>query len=146
MTDSRKSPDLPFLAVSAAIFRGERVLLVRRTKPPSGLYTLPGGMVESGETLIDAVRREVEEETGLAIEPLGLAGFREVITRADNGEVARHFVILPFAARWLSGEVRLNAEADDARWVTVAEIAPLQTTEGLEEIVAAAMKQLASAR
>ena len=80
--DSRSYPTRPYLAVSAAIFRAERVLIVRRGAPPmQGIYTLPGGGVELGETLEQAVMREVREETGLAIEPLSLAGYRQVIAR-----------------------------------------------------------------
>src|SRR5271169_6823498 len=100
---SRTYPTRPYLAVSAAIFRDGRVLIVRRAQPPAhGLYTLPGGGVELGETLVEAVIREVHEETGLEIEPLGLAGYRQLIARDDAGRIERHFVILPFAARWIA--------------------------------------------
>ena len=104
-TESRTYPTRPYLAVSAAIFRDGRVLIVRRAKPPShGVYTLPGGGVELGETLEAAVIREVREETGLDIEPLALAGYRQMIVRDAGGKIERHFVILPFAARWISGD------------------------------------------
>lgn len=146
MTDSRRYPDRPFLAVSAAIFHEGRVLIVRRAKPPAGIHTLPGGVVETGETLIEAVRREVAEETGLLIEPLALAGFREVITRDGDKKVSRHFVILPFAARLTGGELRLSDELDEARWCAPAELAGLKTTDGLAETVAAAEAHLARHR
>src|SRR5271167_3596603 len=75
--NARTYPTRPFLAVSAAIFRDGRVLIVRRARPPAhGLYTLPGGGVEVGENLHQAVAREVREETGLAIEPVALGGVR----------------------------------------------------------------------
>ena len=129
----------PYLAVSAAIFRDGRVLIVRRAQPPArGLYTLPGGGVELGETLAEAVVREVREETGLRIAPLGLAGYREAIGRDEAGQVERHFVILPFAARFIAGEISLNHELAEAHWLMRAELAGLQTTEGLADIVAAA--------
>ena len=100
MSDPRQFPDRPHLAVSAVIIRGAEFLVVRRARPPmEGLFTLPGGGVECGESLIDAVRREVFEETGLTIEPAALAGTREVIARDETGRVQRHFVILAFAAR-----------------------------------------------
>jgi ADP-ribose pyrophosphatase YjhB (NUDIX family) len=83
--------------------------------------------------------REVREETALAIEPVALAGHREVIIRDAQGAVERHFVILCFAARWLSGEPVLNDELDDARWLEPAALAGLETTEGLAEIVTAAV-------
>jgi 8-oxo-dGTP diphosphatase len=144
LSDSRIYPQRPFLAVSAAIIRGGKVLVVRRARKPAlSLYTLPGGVVEAGETLHEAVAREIREETALEIAPLALAGHREAIARDAQGRVERHFVILCFAARWLSGEPVLNDELDDARWLDPAELAELRTTEGLAEIVAAAVAQIA---
>lgn len=139
MADARSYPQRPFLAVSAAIMRDCKVLAVRRARQPAlNLYTMPGGVVEIGETLTDAVKREVREETALEIEPVALAGHREAILRDREGRVERHFIILCFAARWLSGEPALNEELDDARWLTLAELSGLRTTEGLSEIVASA--------
>lgn len=144
MADSRTYPQRPFLAVSAAIVRDGKVLVVRRARRPAlNLYTLPGGVVETGETLTDAVAREVREETALEIDVVALAGHREAILRDAQGKVERHFVILCFAARWRSGEPVLNEELDDARWLAPAELAGLSTTEGLAEIVAAAIERLA---
>jgi 8-oxo-dGTP diphosphatase len=140
---ARTYPTRPYLAVSAAIFRDGRVLIVRRGRPPAhGLYTLPGGGVELGETLEQAVTREVREETGLAIAPLALVGFREAITRDAAGRVERHFVILPFAARWIAGEIALSEELAEADWRSPDELAGLKTTEGLAEIVAAAERMV----
>src|SRR5262249_23572126 len=128
----RTYPTRPYLAVSAAIFRDGQVLIVRRARPPAhGLYTLPGGGVELGETLEQAVIREGREETGLAVAALAIA-------RDAAGRVERHFVILPFAARWVGGETALSEELAEAHWREPREIAGLKTTEGLAEIVAAA--------
>jgi len=144
MPDERTYPQRPYLAVSAAIIRDGKVLVVRRARNPAlHLYTLPGGVVETGETLTGAVAREVREETQLTIEPVALAGNREVIVRDTQGRVERHFVILCFAARWLSGEPVLNEELDNARWLAPAALSGLRTTEGLAEIVAAAIERLA---
>jgi ADP-ribose pyrophosphatase YjhB (NUDIX family) len=143
MSDVRAYPDRPFLAVSAAIIRDGKVLVVRRARKPAlNLYTLPGGAVELGETLHDSVIREVREETQLTIEPVALAGTRDVIVRDAQQRIERHFVILCFAARWLAGEPRLNEELDDARWLKPAELAGLKTTDGLAEIVASAFERL----
>src|SRR5882672_1583749 len=102
MSDARSYPQRPFLAVSAAIIRGGKVLVVRRARKPAlNLYTLPGGAVEAGEALTDAIVREVREETSLEIKPSGFAGHREVIVHDSKGRTERHFVILCFAARWL---------------------------------------------
>jgi ADP-ribose pyrophosphatase YjhB (NUDIX family) len=140
VADGRSYPTRPYLAVSAAIIRNGKVLIVRRARPPAhGLFTLPGGGVELGETLHEAVIREVFEETALTIEPIALAGHREAIARDHDGKVERHFVILPFAARWVAGEVALNEELAEARWLTPAELAGLKTTEGLADIVRAAL-------
>jgi ADP-ribose pyrophosphatase YjhB (NUDIX family) len=140
---SRIYPTRPYLAVSAAIFRDGRVLVVRRAQPPArGVFTLPGGGVELGETLEQAVIREVREETALEIEPLKLAGYRQMIARDAAGLVERHFVILPFAARWIAGEVALNDELAEAKWLLPSELAGLKTTEGLADIVAAAAQLL----
>lgn len=136
-------PDAPCLAVSAVIVRDRQFLLVRRARPPAeGLFTLPGGKVEAGETLTQAIRREAHEETGLTIEPRALAGYREVIARDGDGRVERHFVILAFAARWVAGEPRPNQEISEIRWIRPSGLAGLPTTEGLGEIVAAAFRIL----
>ena len=147
MAKARTYPATPILAVSAAIIRDGKVLIVRRARSPAGgLYTLPGGGVEVGETLIEAVVREVREETALTIEPVTLAGYREAITRDGDGRIERHFVILPFAARWIAGEPMLNDELSEAMWLDPSEIAGLNATAGLAEIVANAMALLARAR
>jgi 8-oxo-dGTP diphosphatase len=142
---SRTYPTRPYLAVSAAIFRQDRVLIVRRARPPArGLYTLPGGAVELGETLEEALVREVREETALTVEPVALAGYREVIGCDNDGVIERHFVILPFAARWIAGEVSLNEELAEAHWLDPAQVSGLETTDGLAQIVAAAAERLAA--
>ena len=143
VTDPRSYPDRPYLAVSAAIVRDGRLLVVRRAKlPAQEVFTFPGGVVETGETLMEALAREIAEETALKIAPVGLAGHREFIARDDAGRVARHFVILAFAARWIAGEPRPNEEIAEARWVTPDELDALPTTEGLHEIARSALAQV----
>jgi 8-oxo-dGTP diphosphatase len=146
VTDPRAYPQRPFLAVSAAIVRDGKILVVRRARSPAhGLFTLPGGVVELGETLEQAVAREVREETDLVIEPVALAGFRETVVRDAAERVERHFVILCFAARWSGGEVALSEELSEARWLDPAEVAHLPTTPGLADIVTAALERVAQA-
>ena len=144
--DARAYPDRPFLAVSAAIIRDGRVLVARRARSPAyGIWTMPGGVVVAGETLIEALVREIAEETAMIVEPVALAGHREVVVRDDDQRVSRHFVIMCFATRWISGEPQLNEELAEARWLKPEELGGLKTTEGLAEIVAAAFERMAAA-
>jgi ADP-ribose pyrophosphatase YjhB (NUDIX family) len=138
--DSPLPSQRPQLAVSAAIFREGKVLLVRRARSPGrGFHSLPGGRVESGETLTEALHREVREETGLVIEIIGLAGWREVLpTQPGRG----HYMVMSFAARWIVGEPVLNDELDAFNWVTPALPGDLRLTEGLQTIIDSA-RQLA---
>jgi 8-oxo-dGTP diphosphatase len=131
-------PARPQLAVSGAIFRDGRVLVVRRARSPGkGFYSLPGGRVEFGESLHTALRREVDEETGLRIEILGLAGWREVLPANGGGG---HYVIMSFAARWTAGEPVLNDEHDDFKWIDPDRLGDLSVTGGLSEVIAAAKR------
>ncbi|MBV8925028.1 MAG: NUDIX domain-containing protein [Bradyrhizobium sp.] len=126
----------PQLAVSAAIFRDRKVLLVRRARSPGkGFYSLPGGRVEYGESLHTALAREVDEETGLNIDIVGLAGWREVL---PAGSAGGHYVILSFAARWAGREPVLNEEHDDFKWLQPGHFGDLKLTGGLSEVVEAA--------
>lgn len=131
-------PQHPQLAVSAAIFRGGNLLLVRRARSPAkGFYSLPGGRVEFGESLQAALHREVDEETGLNIEIVGLAGWREVLPSASGGG---HYLIMSFAARWTGKEVVLNDELDDFKWLAPDRIGALKLTGGLEDVIEAARR------
>ena len=131
-------PTRPQLAVSASIFRAGKVLLVRRARSPAnGFYSLPGGRVEYGESLHTALAREVDEETRLRIEILGLAGWREALPGANS---SGHYVIMSFAARWVAGEPVLNEEHDDFKWLEPAAFGDLKLTGGLLEVVEAARR------
>ena len=121
--------------------RENRVFLVKHSYVAG--WHWPGGGVEVGETLLEAVVREVREETALAVEPVALAGYREAIVRDAEGRIERHFVILPFAARWIAGEPVLNDELSEAMWLDPPQIAGLTTTAGLADIIACAITLLA---
>ncbi|HEY0233848.1 MAG TPA: NUDIX hydrolase [Afipia sp.] len=128
----------PQIAVSTAVVREDKVLLVRRAVPPANhYYTFPGGRVEYGETLAQAAAREVLEETGLVVEIGDMLGWREYLPSKHGG--IGHFVILPFAARWISGEICLNNELDDAKWLAPGDLDGLRLTERLEELAIAAV-------
>jgi 8-oxo-dGTP diphosphatase len=131
-------PQHPQLAVSAAIFRDDKILLVRRARSPAkGFYSLPGGRVELGESLHAALQREVDEETGLRIEIAGLAGWREVLPATAGGG---HYLIMSFAARWTANDVVLNDELDDFKWLAPDGLGDLKLTGGLVEVIEAARR------
>ncbi len=144
MTD-RLYPTRPFLAASVACFRGERVLLASRGRPPlDGIYSLPGGLVDPGETLAEAALRELREEVGVEAELIGFVAPVEVIERDAQGRVRVHFVVAAHAARWVSGEPQRGPEARDVRWVTEAEIESHPTTPGLAAVLARAFALMRS--
>jgi len=102
-----------------------------------GFYSLPGGRVEFGESLHAALHREVDEETGLRIEILDLAGWREVLPGTGGGG---HYLIMSFAARWTAREPVLNHEHDDFKWMAPDALGDLKLTGGLPEVIAAARR------
>lgn len=144
MTDpTRLYPDRPILAASVAILRGGRVLLAARGREPMrGVFTLPGGVVEAGETLADAARREVREETGLDLGDLVFVAHEEVVRRDPTGRIERHYVICVFAGRLGEGEPVPGEEAPELRWVDPAALDGLPTTPGLGAIIARAVALL----
>ena len=134
-------PQHPQLAVSAAIFRDDKILLVRRARSPAkGFYSLPGGRVEFGESLHTALHREVDEETAIRIDIVGLTGWREVVPGPPPG--SGHYLIMSFAARWSWGEPVLNDELDDFRWLAPDNLGDLKLTGGLQEVIEAARRLL----
>ena len=135
-------PTRPQLAVSGAIFRDGKVLLVRRSRSPGkGFYSFPGGRVEFGESLHTALHREVDEETGLRIEILQLAGWREVLPTPEGGG---HYLIMSFAARWVANEPVLNDELDDFKWLPPEALGDLKLTGGLREVIQSARRLIGS--
>jgi 8-oxo-dGTP diphosphatase len=136
----REYPDAPRVAVGAIVLKDDRVLLVRRGQPPSeGLWAIPGGRVELGETLQEAAERELKEETGLRIQAGEPVYTFDVIVRDESGQVRFHYVIADLLADYISGELQPGDDAREARWVGPGELDELpvnQTTlEVLEEIL-----------
>lgn len=134
----------PTLAASAAVFRGPLVLLARRgCAPGAGLWSLPGGRVEPGETLAEAAARELQEEVAVAADMVSLAGVRDVIRHDAEGRLAAHFVVIAYAARWRAGEPQPGPEAAEVGWFRPSEVVGLETTDGLADVVAAAARIMA---
>ncbi len=142
----RLYPARPVLAASVAVFRDGRVLIARRARAPlSGLYSLPGGVVELGETLRETALRELGEEVGVVAEIIAFVDHVEPI-QFDGTRVREHYVIAAFAARWLSGEARAGPGADAVAWIEPDEIARWPTTPRLPEIVEKAARLERSSR
>lgn len=128
--------DWPRAGASAVIFRGDTVLLVERGKQPwRGLWSLPGGHIEPGETARAAAARETTEETGLGVEILGLADVHDVILRDAQGALSAHYVLTVFYGRWLSGEPVAASDCRDARFVPLAELGDYALTDGARPLV-----------
>src|SRR3712207_1213905 len=129
--NDRLYPARPFLAASIAVLRDGRVLVAARGRGAmAGRYSLPGGIVEPGETLAEAALRELREEVGVEAEMLGFIAPVEVIERDPAGAIRRHFVVCAHAARWRSGEPTTGPEALETLWLPEDEIASLGTESG----------------
>ncbi|MDX2151148.1 MAG: NUDIX hydrolase [Bryobacteraceae bacterium] len=130
-TESRRYPARPVLGIGALIFDGDCVLLAERGREPlKGQWSLPGGALETGETLVEGVRREVLEETGLVVEPLAIAEIFERIMRDAEGRAEYHYVLVDYICRITSGEPRAGDDVSRVRWVRLADLDGYELTEG----------------
>ena len=125
----RRFPEAPIVAVGAIVLDRDvlsgrdRVLLVRRRNPPlAGDWSLPGGMLELGETLEQGVRRELREETGLLVEPVRIAAVLDRIHHDQAGAVEYHYVLIDYVCRVAGGTLCCASDALKARWSTLAEL------------------------
>ena len=132
----REYPDLPLVGVGAVIIEDGRVLLVKRGHPPlAGEWSIPGGVLELGETLREAAVREAREETCLTVEPADLLGVYDRVIRDDAGLTIYHFVLIDFLCRPVGGKAQAADDADEARWFTPAEVGALGLPEDTAEVV-----------
>jgi len=130
----REFPSLPLVGVGAVVIHRGRVLLIRRGKAPrKGQWSLPGGLVELGEPLQDALIRELREETGLSVEPIELVELLDRII-VEDGRVRYHYVIADYLCRVRGGRLRAASDAAGARWTVPADWVP-NSTLGLDPVM-----------
>jgi len=138
----REYPESPLVGVGAVIVQDRSVLLVRRGQPPLlGEWSLPGGVLECGEALREAVVREAREETGLLVETGEMLGVYERVIRDDERRVRYHYVLLDFLCRVVGGNVMAGSDAADVRWFTRNELPALNLAYDANDVV---LKGLAS--
>lgn len=119
---ARFYPQMPLTSCHALIRSGDRVLLVRRARPPfAGYWSLPGGSVELGETVEEALQREIREETSLKAESLRFLGYADAIERDSDGGIQLHYIILYFEATVQDDTAQPGDDAADVRWMSPEE-------------------------
>ena len=138
----RHYPDQPLVGVGAVIFRGEEVLLVRRGQEPArGDWSLPGGLVELGETLTAALTREIAEETGLTVRPLGICAVLPRIFPDAAGRIAYHYVLIDYLCEYLEGEPRPASDITAARFTPLEIFPAFHLTESTTAVIRRAWEQ-----
>ena len=137
----REYPDRPFVGVGAIVVENDRVVLVKRGHPPLvGEWSIPGGVLELGETVREAAVREAREETGLLVEPVELLGVFDRVVRDEEKKVRYHFVLIDFLCRRISGELKAADDAADAQWFTWEEVCKLPLVEDTAEVIRKGLK------
>lgn len=120
---AREYPEQPIVGVGAIIFHQDRVLLIQRGHAPlQGEWSLPGGALELGETLEQGIRREVQEETGLLVEPISIVEVFDRIARDEQGRVQYHYVLVDYLCRITGGSAACASDAIDLRWVALDDL------------------------
>lgn len=136
MKEERRYPKHPLLGVGALIFQRDCILMVERGgEPLKGWWSIPGGLVETGELLEDAIRREVREETGLEIKPAGMLQIFERIMRDTRGAAEYHYVLVDYVCRVRGGALCAGDDVSRAEWVRRPDLKKLQITEGTLAVI-----------
>jgi 8-oxo-dGTP diphosphatase len=140
---SRRYPSRPFLGVGALIFEDGRILLVERGQEPlKGYWSIPGGIVETGEKLEEGVRREVLEETGLDVEPFSMFEIFERIIPDAEGKPEYHYVLIDYLCHRLGGEPAAASDVSRVAWVSEPELGGYRITEGTLAVIERAFAKL----
>jgi len=136
VSDSRQYPERPIVGVGAVIVDAGRIILIRRKyEPLKGHWSLPGGMVEVGETLEAALAREMLEETGLVVEVGPLVEVFDRITRDEEGRIRYHFVLIDYLCRPTGGTLRAGSDVDAAVWADPAKLAEYALTDKATSVI-----------
>ena len=139
--DDRRYPSRPMVGVGAIILERDRVLMAQRGKQPlKGWWSLPGGLLEIGEALTDGLRREVREETGLEVRPLGVLEVFERIMRDAAGAPEYHYVLIDYICRTAGGTLRAGDDVCAVEWVRRRDMARLPITEGTPAVIEKAFR------
>jgi 8-oxo-dGTP diphosphatase len=134
--NSRWYPGHPFVGVGAIVVRDGRLLMVRRAKEPyKGMWSIPGGGVELGETLFEAAARETMEECSIEIKVERVIDTVDEIFRDERGRVKYHFIDIDVLGKYISGEAKAQSDAGDCRWVPVKEVEKLGVPPNLREML-----------
>lgn len=132
----REYPDCPLVGVGAVIVNDARVLLIRRGQAPLlGEWSLPGGVLECGENLREAVMREAREETGLTVDVGEMLGVYERVIRSDDGRVRYHYVLIDFLCLPSSDEIKAGSDASDVGWFRREDLSALKLTLDATDVV-----------
>jgi len=138
---SREYPSQPVVGVGAVILQDDRVLLVRRGREPlKGIWSLPGGVLELGESLEAGIRREIREEVGLEVEVGPVVEIFERITPDDRGDTRYHYVLIDYLCRPTGGTVLAGDDAEDARWFELHELSSIAVTQGTPPVIEKAFR------
>ena len=136
MSGNREYPERPVVGVGGVVISGGRTLLIRRGGPPlEGQWSIPGGMLEVGETLIEGVRRELAEETGIEVRVLDLIEVFERINLDGSGKPKYHFVVLDYLCEAVRGEARAGSDVTDVAWASTEEFQKYLLTETATRVI-----------
>jgi 8-oxo-dGTP diphosphatase len=140
--DDRRYPKRPLVGVGAILLRRDRILMAQRGKEPlKGWWSLPGGALETGESLHDAVCREVREETGLEVRPLGVLEIFERIMRDAGGTPEYHYVLIDYVCRIIGGDLCPGDDVCNIEWVRRRDLQRLRITEGTLAVIEKAFRE-----
>jgi 8-oxo-dGTP diphosphatase len=143
----REYPETPLVGVGAIIIEDEQVVLVKRGHAPlEGNWSIPGGLLEVGETLRAAVTREAQEETGLEVEAGELLGVFERVVLGEQERVRYHYVLIDFLCRKLAGELSAADDATEAGWFAAAQLADLKLAADTEAVIRKGFEKAARGR